>query len=115
MHALASRSSPNLTAKANALGIFAGFDRPMDGNDTLKLTHSCQFGEAIEIKTDPEMVQLAMRLVDRQTTTYDPSDLEDRFETRLRAMTDAKLKGENVLRLLRPPNRVGRGHNPARR
>ena len=92
---------------------------------------------------------------------YDPSDLEDRYETRLRAMIDAKLKGEgidvsepaepdrtnvvdlmaalkkslaqeaaapkkartvirirrsrSVLRLLRPPNRVGSGHNPARR
>ena len=42
------------------------------------------------------MVQLAKQLIDRQTTKYDPSDLEDRYETRLRAMIDAKLKGEGV-------------------
>jgi DNA end-binding protein Ku len=54
------------------------------------------FGDAAEIKTDPEMVSLAKQLIDRQTTTYDPADLEDRYETRLRAMIDAKLKGEGI-------------------
>src|SRR5262249_60766270 len=54
------------------------------------------FGGSAGIKTDPEMVQLAKQLIDRQTTEYDPSDLEDRYETRLRAMLDAKLKGEGV-------------------
>ena len=34
------------------------------------------------------MVALAKQLIQRQTTTYDPSDLEDRYETRLRAMID---------------------------
>jgi DNA end-binding protein Ku len=53
-------------------------------------------GDAAETKTDPEMVALAKQLIDRQTTTYDPSDLEDRYETRLRAMIDAKLKGEGI-------------------
>jgi DNA end-binding protein Ku len=36
------------------------------------------------------------QLIDRQTTTYDPSDIEDRYEMRLRAMIDAKLKGEGI-------------------
>jgi DNA end-binding protein Ku len=54
------------------------------------------FGDSAEIKTDPEMVQLAKQLIDRQTTQYDPSDLEDRYEMRLRAMIDAKLKGEGI-------------------
>jgi DNA end-binding protein Ku len=54
------------------------------------------FGDAAQMKTDPEMVQLAKQLIDRQTTQYDPSDLEDRYETRLKAMIDAKLKGEGV-------------------
>jgi DNA end-binding protein Ku len=54
------------------------------------------FGDDAEVKTDPEMVQLAKQLIDRQTTKYDPSDLEDRYETRLRAMIDAKLKGEGI-------------------
>jgi len=47
-------------------------------------------------KSDPEMVKLAVQLIDRQTGRYDPSDVEDRYETRLRAMLDAKLKGEGV-------------------
>jgi DNA end-binding protein Ku len=46
------------------------------------------------IKTDPEMVQLASQLVQRQAGKYDAADLEDRYETRLRAMIDANLKGE---------------------
>jgi DNA end-binding protein Ku len=48
------------------------------------------------IKTDPEMVQLASQLVQRQSGKYDAADLEDRYETRLRAMIDAKLKGEGI-------------------
>jgi len=47
-------------------------------------------------KSDPEMVNLAVQLIDRQTGRYDPSDVEDRYETRLRAMLDAKLKGEGI-------------------
>jgi DNA end-binding protein Ku len=42
------------------------------------------------------MVALARQLIDRQATTYDPADIEDRYETRLRAMIDAKLKGEGI-------------------
>jgi DNA end-binding protein Ku len=48
------------------------------------------------IKLDPEMVQLASQLVERQSGKYDASDLEDRYESRLRAMIDAKLKGEGL-------------------
>jgi DNA end-binding protein Ku len=42
------------------------------------------------------MVALAKQLIDRQTKAYDPSDLEDRYETRLRRMIDAKLKAEGI-------------------
>jgi DNA end-binding protein Ku len=66
-------------------------DEQRDINDA-----STIFGDSAEGKTDPEMVQLARQLIDRQTTKYDPSDLEDRYETRLRAMIDAKLKGEGI-------------------
>jgi DNA end-binding protein Ku len=48
------------------------------------------------IATDPEMVQLATQLVQRQSGQYSSADLEDRYETRLRAMIDAKLKGEGI-------------------
>jgi DNA end-binding protein Ku len=47
-------------------------------------------------KPDPDMVQLATQLIDRQTGQYDPADIEDRYETRLRAVIDAKLKGEGI-------------------
>ncbi len=48
------------------------------------------------VPVDEAMVQLAQQLVDRQTAAYEPSDIEDRYETRLRAMIDAKLKGEGI-------------------
>src|SRR6202041_1581212 len=54
------------------------------------------FDDLAGIKTDPEMVQLAAELVQRQSGKYDSADLEDRYEIRLRAMIDAKLKGEGV-------------------
>jgi len=49
-----------------------------------------------DIKIDPEMVQLATQLVERQSGKYDAADLEDRYETRLRALIEAKLKGEGL-------------------
>src|ERR1700729_418616 len=45
------------------------------------------------MKLDPEMVQLATRLIERQTREYDPTDFEDRYEARMRELIDAKLKG----------------------
>ncbi len=54
------------------------------------------FDQTANLKTDPEMVALASQLIERQSGRYDPSDLEDRYETRLRAMLDAKLKGHGV-------------------
>lgn len=66
-------------------------DEQRDINDAKTI-----FSGAVNVKTDPEMVQLARQLVDRQTTTYDPADLEDHYEMRLRAMIDAKLKGEGI-------------------
>lgn len=54
------------------------------------------FDDAAAMKTDPEMVKLATQLIDRQTGRYDPADLEDRYETRLREMIEAKLKGEGI-------------------
>jgi DNA end-binding protein Ku len=52
------------------------------------------FDEPVQV--DQEMLKLATQLVDRQTAAYDPADIEDRYETRLRAMLDSKLKGEGV-------------------
>ena len=52
------------------------------------------FEQSAHLKSDPEMVQLAVQLIDRQTGAYEPADLEDRYETRLRAMLDAKVQGQ---------------------
>ena len=54
------------------------------------------FGPAVHADPDPEMVQLAKQLINRQVGTYDPADVEDRYETRLRAVIDAKLQGQGV-------------------
>ena len=47
-------------------------------------------------KPDPEMVKLATQLVDRQVGTFDPADMDDRYEARLREVIAAKLKGEGI-------------------
>ena len=52
------------------------------------------FDGMAEIKTDPEMVQLATQLVQRQAGKYESADLE--LGSRLRALIDAKLKGEGI-------------------
>ena len=78
--------------------------RPVDGGlmaHTLYEDRDLNSGQEVfdgldGIKVDPEMVQLATQLVQRQAGKYDASDLEDRYETRLRALIDAKLKGEGI-------------------
>ena len=84
--------------------------RPMDGglvahtlNEQRDLNPSQHlFDDVRSIKLDPEMIGLANQLVERQTEEYDPADLEDQYETRLRAMLDAKIKGEGVRAVAAP-------------
>ncbi|MCO6419010.1 Ku protein [Siccirubricoccus sp. KC 17139] len=45
-------------------------------------------------KPDAAMVRLAMQLVERQTARFQPADMEDRYEARLREVIEAKLRGE---------------------
>ncbi len=45
---------------------------------------------------DPAMVTLATQLIDRQSEAFEPADLEDRYEAKLRQVIDAKLAGEGV-------------------
>lgn len=78
--------------------------RPMDGglvahtlNEQRDLNSAKDlFAGVRQIKLDPEMVTLATQLVERQSEAYDPSDLEDRYESRMRAMLDAKIAGQAV-------------------
>jgi DNA end-binding protein Ku len=51
------------------------------------------FDKLPDMKVDPEMVQLATQLIERQSGKYDPADFEDRYEARMRELIDAKLKG----------------------
>jgi DNA end-binding protein Ku len=81
-----------IALRATEAGLVAHtLDEQSDINDARAV-----FGDVAEGTPEPEMVQLARQLIDRQTTKYDPADLEDRYETRLRAMIDAKLKGEGI-------------------
>ena len=78
--------------------------RPMDGglvahtlNEERDLNPAQPLFENVRhVSIDPEMVKLAVQLVDRQTGQYDPADLEDRYETRLRAMIEAKVEGQGI-------------------
>ena len=54
------------------------------------------FDEASRLNSDPEIIELAMQLIQRQPGTYDSADFEDRYETRLREMIDAKLAGAEL-------------------
>ena len=66
-------------------------------NDERDLNPAKDLFEDVQgIKSDPEMIKLAVQLIDRQTGRYDPSDLEDRYETRLREIIEAKLKGKGI-------------------
>jgi DNA end-binding protein Ku len=80
------------------------------------------------IKLDTAMVKLATQLIDRQTTRFDLSDMEDRYEARLREVIEAKLRGEeepeptaeperdNVIDLMTALKRsLGEDKAPARR
>jgi DNA end-binding protein Ku len=63
------------------------------------------FEDTSKLKPDAEMVALAKQLIQRQSGNYDPADLEDRYETRLRAMLDAKIKGEGFHEEAAPADR----------
>ncbi len=66
-------------------------------HDTREITApDALFADIADAPPDREMVALAVQLVDRQTKAFDPSDMEDRYEARLRAVIDAKLAGEDL-------------------
>jgi DNA end-binding protein Ku len=48
------------------------------------------------IRSEASMLALATQLIDRQQGKFKPADAEDRYETRLRELIDAKLKGEGI-------------------
>ena len=54
------------------------------------------FADIPQAPPDPEMVKLAMQLIERQGARFVPADIEDRYEARLRELIAAKLKGEGI-------------------
>ncbi len=55
------------------------------------------FDEIPDIKADPEMLQLAEKLIEQKVTHFDPQKYEDRYETALMAMIKEKLKGHKPI------------------
>jgi DNA end-binding protein Ku len=64
---------------------------PRDLYDYSKL-----FDRVPDARPDAEMVKLATQLIERQAGRFEPADLQDRYEARLREVIDAKLKGEGI-------------------
>jgi DNA end-binding protein Ku len=54
------------------------------------------FASVPSAKSDPEMVKLAIQLIDRQTGKFDPAITQDRYEARLREVVEAKLRGKGL-------------------
>jgi len=55
------------------------------------------FDEIPDIKADPEMLQLAEKLIEQKVAHFDPKAYEDRYETALMAMIKEKLKGHKPI------------------
>jgi DNA end-binding protein Ku len=54
------------------------------------------FDRVPDARPDAAMVKLARQLIERQEGKFEPADTEDRYETRLREVIEAKLKGEGI-------------------
>ncbi len=66
-------------------------------HDTREITAPTKLFEDIpDSAPDTEMVALAVQLIDRQTATFQPGDMEDRYEARLREVIHARIEGAEV-------------------
>jgi DNA end-binding protein Ku len=52
------------------------------------------FDAVPRLDPEPDMLKLAAELIDRRSGRFEPSDMEDRYEARLREVIEAKLHGE---------------------
>ena len=55
------------------------------------------FDEIPDVKTDPEMLQLAEKLIEQKVTHFEPEKYEDRYESALMEMIKEKLKGHKPI------------------
>jgi len=58
--------------------------------------HDKLFEQVPKTRPDSEMVKLATQLIERQEGKFEPADVEDHYEAKLRDIIDAKLKGEGI-------------------
>ncbi len=55
-------------------------------------------------KPDPQMLQIAEKIVEQQSGEFDPSEFRDRYEDALRALIEQKRKGKSVKPSAKPAN-----------
>ena len=60
------------------------------------------FDEIPDIKADPEMLQLAEKLIEQKVTHFEPEKYEDRYESALMEMIKEKLKGHKPIIAVAP-------------
>lgn len=62
--------------------------------ETRDIADPARLFEAVpSAKPEADMVKLATQLIDRQAARFEPTDLDDRYEARLRQVIEAKIKG----------------------
>jgi len=54
------------------------------------------FDDIKAVKIDPEMIDLATHIIDKKTTTFDPSKFEDKYETALLDLIKARQAGKKA-------------------
>jgi DNA end-binding protein Ku len=87
--AVISRKERVLALRASGKGI-AGYGL----REATDIRADKDFFSGIEsVKADKDALQIATKLVEQKTAAFDPTKFEDRFEARMRALIDAKLKG----------------------
>lgn len=66
------------------------------------------FADIGDVKPEADMIALATQLIERQNGKFQAEDTQDRYETKLRAVIDAKLKGEGITQ--EEPSQPDRGN-----
>src|SRR5262245_7884730 len=88
-----SRRDRVITIRARAKGMFVTTLR----NPNEVRSTAAYFDEIKDVKTDPEMLQLAEKLIEQKETTFDAKNYEDRYEIALMNMIKEKLKGHKPI------------------
>jgi len=55
------------------------------------------FDDIPQVKADPDMVEIATRLIAQKEGDFDPSEFHDRYDEALRELIEAKAKGRKVV------------------